>query len=105
MATNLTTEDVNAAITGSVRDLGYSSLKEKQKQVIVNFLKGNDVFVVLRETSLLSTLLSPTLLSRSKLHPRHRRRAISKIASRVATSSFIYFILMILQPCNSTKHK
>ena len=43
----LTTEDVNAAIAGSVRDLGYSSLKEEQKLVIANFLDGSDVFVAL----------------------------------------------------------
>ena len=47
MSKKLTTEDVNTAITGSVRDLGYSSLKQEQKLVIVNFWNGNDVFVTL----------------------------------------------------------
>ena len=47
MSKKLTTEDVNAAIAGSVRDLRYRSLKEEQKLVIFNFLSGNDVFVAL----------------------------------------------------------
>ena len=47
MAKKLTTEDANAAITGSVRNLGYGRFKEKQKLVIVNFWKENDVFMAL----------------------------------------------------------
>ena len=43
MSKKLTTEDVNAAILGSVRDLGYRSLKEEEKLVIANFLSGNDI--------------------------------------------------------------
>ena len=43
-----TTEEVNAAIAGLMRDLGYSSLNEEQMLVIVNFLNGNDVFVALQ---------------------------------------------------------
>ena len=46
MSKKLTTEDVNAVIAASVRNLGYSSVKEEQKLVIVNFLNGN-VFVAL----------------------------------------------------------
>ena len=42
----LTTEDANAVIAASVRDLGYSGVKEKQMLLIVNFLIGN-VFVAL----------------------------------------------------------
>ena len=47
MSKKLTTEDMNVAITGLVRDLGYSSLKEEQKIVIANFLSRNNVFVAL----------------------------------------------------------
>ena len=43
----LTTEDMNAAIEGLVRDLVYISLNEEQKLVIANFLSGNNMFVVL----------------------------------------------------------
>ena len=43
----MTTEDANTVIAGSVRDLRDGSVKGKQKLVIVNFLKGNDVFVAL----------------------------------------------------------
>ena len=43
----LTTEDMNTAVVGSVRDLGYSRLNENQMLVIVNFLNGNHVFVAL----------------------------------------------------------
>ena len=43
----MTTEDANAVIAGSVRDLGDGSVKGEQKPVIVNFLNGNDVFVAL----------------------------------------------------------
>ena len=42
MLKKLITKNANAAIAGSVRDLGYSSVKEEQKLVILN---GNDVFV------------------------------------------------------------
>ena len=45
MSNKLTTEDANAVIAASVRNLAYSSVKEKQMLVIVNFLIGNDVFV------------------------------------------------------------
>ena len=45
MSKKLTTEDVNATISGSVRDLGYRSLKEEQRLVITNFLSRNDMFV------------------------------------------------------------
>ena len=48
MMRKLTTKDVNAAILGSVRDLGYRSLKEEENLVIANFLSGNDVFVASR---------------------------------------------------------
>ena len=47
MSTKLTIDDVNAAIASSARDLGYSSLKQEQQLVVVNFLNGNDVFVAL----------------------------------------------------------
>ena len=44
MLKKLITKDANAAIAGSVRNLGYSSVKEEQKLVI---LYRNDVFVAL----------------------------------------------------------
>ena len=43
----LTIDCVVAAIVSSARDLGYSSLKQEQLLVVVNFLNGNDVFVAL----------------------------------------------------------
>ena len=46
MSKKSTTEDTNAVIAASVRDLEYSSVKEEQKLVIANFLNGN-VFVAL----------------------------------------------------------
>ena len=39
--------DVNAAVSGSVRDLRHRSLTEEQKLVIANFLRGNEAFVAL----------------------------------------------------------
>ena len=35
------------AVQNAAKTLGYSTLKEKQKDVILNFLSGNDVFAVL----------------------------------------------------------
>ena len=47
MSTKLTIDGVNVAIASSTRDLEYSSLKQEQLLVVVNFLNGNDVFVAL----------------------------------------------------------
>ena len=38
---------VLTAIKVATEVFGYQSLKDKQKEVIVNFMKGSDVFVVL----------------------------------------------------------
>ena len=49
MSKKLTSEDAKSVIAASVKDLGYSCMKEEQKLVIVNFLNENDVFVTCHE--------------------------------------------------------
>ena len=39
--------DVSTAVHIAAQNLGYTSLKDRQLEVIVNFLSGNDVFAVL----------------------------------------------------------
>ena len=38
---------MNVAISKSINAMGYSTLREKQKEVLLNILSGNDVFAVL----------------------------------------------------------
>ena len=40
-------EEVKAAVQQSAADLGYSSLKPLQEEVVVQFATGHDVFTVL----------------------------------------------------------
>ncbi len=44
---NISANNIDCAIRKSIESMGYSTLKEKQKEVIVNILRGNDVFAVL----------------------------------------------------------
>ena len=39
--------EILTAITVATEAIRYQSLKDKQREVIVNFVKGNDVFAVL----------------------------------------------------------
>ena len=39
--------EILTAIKVATEAIGYQSLKDKQREVIVNFIKGNDVFAVL----------------------------------------------------------
>ena len=48
MATTTCKEKIEAACYAVVLSLGYSSLlKDKQREIIVSFVSGNDVFAIL----------------------------------------------------------
>ena len=47
MATGIDSSIIVKAAQSAAKDLGYKYLKEKQLEVLVNFLSGNDVFAVL----------------------------------------------------------
>ena len=44
---SMSVEEVKAAARQSAADLGYSSLKPLQEEVVVQFATGHDVFAVL----------------------------------------------------------
>ena len=47
MATTMCEENIEAACYSVVLSIGYSSLKDKQREIIVSFASGNDVFAIL----------------------------------------------------------
>ena len=47
MATTMCKEKIEAACYSIVSFLGYSSLKDKRREIIVSFVSGNDVFAIL----------------------------------------------------------
>ena len=47
MTANFSAASVENAVRDAVLKLGYLNLKEKQREVILRFVKGNDVFVSL----------------------------------------------------------
>ena len=42
MAASLSKDEIEASCTAVVLSLGYSSLRERQKEVITNFVAGSD---------------------------------------------------------------
>ena len=47
MATSFCKEDIEAACTATACSLGYKTLKDEQKSVMIHFISGYDVFAIL----------------------------------------------------------
>ena len=43
----VTTDEVETAISDSLREIGIERIKDKQKEAILTFVSGRDTFVVL----------------------------------------------------------